>query len=95
MALELMTIEVRSRRQWRAWLKRHHASSDGVWLIFHKTHTGVNSIPFEDMVREALCFGSNDSLIRRVDDDRYAFKVAPRKPTSRGSALNRRRWTEL
>jgi uncharacterized protein YdeI (YjbR/CyaY-like superfamily) len=95
MTSELMTLEVRSRRQWRAWLKKHHRSSPGVWLVFYKTHTGVKSIPYEDMVRETLCFGWIDSLIKRLDDDRYALKVTPRKPTSKWSDLNRVRWREL
>src|SRR5262249_5639380 len=51
--------------------------------------------PYEDAVREALCFGWIDSLIKRLDDDRYALKVTPRKPTSKWSDLNRRRWREL
>jgi uncharacterized protein YdeI (YjbR/CyaY-like superfamily) len=36
-----------------------------------------------------------DSLIKRLDDDRYAIKVTPRKPTSIWSDINRRRWKEL
>ena len=63
--------------------------------MFYKAHTGVKSIPYEDVVREALCFGWVDSLIKRLDDDRYAFKVTPRQPTSRWSDLNRKRWREL
>jgi uncharacterized protein YdeI (YjbR/CyaY-like superfamily) len=47
------------------------------------------------MVREALCFGWIDSLIKRLDDDRYAIKVTPRKPTSKWSDINRKRWAEL
>ncbi len=91
----LLTLEVRNRRQWRAWLKKHHASSPGVWLVFYKAHTGVKSMPYEDAVREALCFGWIDSLIKRLDNNRYAFKVTPRKPSSKWSALNRGRWQEL
>ena len=92
---ELPTLEVRNRREWRAWLAKHHASSPGVWLVFHKGHTGVKSIPYEDTVREALCFGWIDSLIKRLDDDRYALKLTPRKPTSKWSDLNRKRWADL
>jgi uncharacterized protein YdeI (YjbR/CyaY-like superfamily) len=84
-----------SRQQWRAWLATHHASSPGIWLVFHKDHTGVPSIPYEDAVREALCFGWIDSLIKRLDDDRYARKFTPRKPSSKWSDINRARWTEL
>ena len=95
MTAELMTLEVRTRRQWRAWLAKHHASSPGVWLVFHKAHTGVKSIPYEDTVREALCFGWIDSLVKRLDADRFALKVTPRKPTSKWSDTNRKRWVEL
>ena len=52
-------------------------------------------MPYEDAVRQALCFGWIDSLIKRLDDDRYALKVTPRRSTSKWSALNRKRWAEL
>src|SRR5213078_3505639 len=95
MTAELMMLRVRSRRQWRAWLTKHHTSSPGVWLVFYKAHTGVKSMRYEDTVREALCFGWIDSLIKRLDDDRYALKVTPRQPASKWSNLNRKRWAEL
>ena len=95
MMAELTTLRVTSRRQWRAWLTKHQSSSPGVWLVFFKAHTGVRSIPYEDMVREALCFGWIDSLVKRLDEDRYAVKVTPRRPTSKWSDINRKRWVEL
>ena len=88
-------LDVHTRRAWRAWLARHHAASAGVWLVFHKDHTGVRSIGYDDSVREALCFGWVDSLIKRLDDDRYARKFTPRKPASKWSDSNRARWAEL
>jgi uncharacterized protein YdeI (YjbR/CyaY-like superfamily) len=95
MTAELKTLQVRSRRHWRAWLEKHHTSSPGVWLVFYKAHTGVKSIRYEDTVREALRFGWIDSLVKRLDDERYAIKITPRKPTSKWSDINRKRWTEL
>ena len=92
---ELTLLDVRTRAKWRAWLAKHHKSSRGVWLVFHKAHTGVKSLSYEDFVREALCFGWIDSLVKRLDDDRFAIKVTPRKPASKWSAINRRRWMEL
>jgi uncharacterized protein YdeI (YjbR/CyaY-like superfamily) len=92
---DLITLDIRSRRAWRSWLARHHTSSPGIWLVFHKGHTGVKSVPHQESVREALCFGWIDSLIKRLDDDRYAVKFTPRKPSSKWSAVNRRRWAEL
>jgi uncharacterized protein YdeI (YjbR/CyaY-like superfamily) len=95
MAAELITLEVRNREEWRRWLCRHHASSPGVWLIFYKDHTGVKSMAYEDSVREALCVGWVDSLIKRLDDRCYARKFTPRQPTSKWSDINRKRWVEL
>ncbi|HEY2955132.1 MAG TPA: YdeI/OmpD-associated family protein [Candidatus Eisenbacteria bacterium] len=95
MTRDLVTLDLRSRQQWRAWLAKHHASSRGIWLVFHKDHTGVTSLRYEDAVREALCFGWVDSLIKRLDEDRYARKITPRKPTSKWSDINRKRWAEL
>ena len=95
MPAEPMMLHVRSRRQWRAWLAKHHTSSSGLWLVFYKAHTAVKSIRYEDTVREALCFGWIDSLVKRLDGDQYALKVTPRKPTSKWSDLNRKRWAEL
>jgi uncharacterized protein YdeI (YjbR/CyaY-like superfamily) len=95
MAIELASVDIRTTGRWRAWLEKHHAKSAGVWLVFHKGHTGVPSIDYEDAVREALCFGWIDSLIKRLDDDRYARKFTPRQPASKWSGINRKRWAEL
>jgi uncharacterized protein YdeI (YjbR/CyaY-like superfamily) len=95
MAGELETLDIRNAKKWRAWLQKQHASSPGVWLLFHKDHTGVPSVPYEDAVRLALCFGWIDSLIKRIDDERFARKFTPRKPASKWSDLNRKRWAEL
>ncbi len=91
----LIELYVRTRERWRQWLAKHHVSSPGIWLVRHKQHTGIDSMPYEDLVSEALCFGWVDSLIKRLDNDRYAIKVTPRKLTSKWSDINRRRWKEL
>ena len=95
MPTTLELLDVRTRERWRAWLQKRHASSPGIWFVFHKKASGVTSVPYEDAVREALCFGWIDSLVKRLDKERYALKFTPRKPTSKWSDLNRRRWAEL
>jgi len=92
---DLEPLDVRTRAAWRAWLEKHHAASPGVWLVLHKAHTGVQAIPHEHVTREALCFGWIDSLVKRLDEDRYAVKLTPRKPTSKWSDINRRHYAEL
>src|SRR5262245_14077414 len=95
MSSELATLHFKTREKWRTWLTKHHASSAGIWFVFHKKHTRQKSVPYEDMIQEALCFGWIDSLIKRLDDNRYAMKVTPRQSTSKWSNLNRKRWNEL
>ncbi|HVH66403.1 MAG TPA: YdeI/OmpD-associated family protein [Gemmatimonadales bacterium] len=95
MTIQLPTLEVRSPQQWHRWLSKHHASSPGVWLVFYKDHTGVKTISHEDSACEALCFGWIDSLIKRLDGDRYAIKFTPRRPSSKWSDINRKRWATL
>ena len=75
--------------------KRITPSESEVWLVFYKQHTGEKSIELGDAIDEALCFGWIDSLVRRLDDDRYARKFTPRKLDSRWSTINRRRYAEL
>jgi len=91
----MRTLLVRNVEQWHDWLDEHHASESEVWLVFHKVHTGVPSIDYKDALDEALCFGWVDSLVKRLDDKRYARKFTPRKADSRWSDINRRRYAEL
>jgi uncharacterized protein YdeI (YjbR/CyaY-like superfamily) len=91
----LNTLDARTPEQWRNWLADHHDSASEVWLIFYKQHTGQASIDYGDAVDEALCFGWIDSLVRRLDDARFARKFTPRKPGSKWSTSNRQRYAQL
>jgi uncharacterized protein YdeI (YjbR/CyaY-like superfamily) len=85
-------VHVSTRDRWRKWLTANHQKEkDGIWLVFHKKHTGRPALDYEDAVEEALCFGWIDSLIKRIDDDKYGRKFTPRKDTSNWSSTNRRR----
>ena len=91
----LSNLEVRGLRQWQAWLRVHHDSSDGVWLVFRKDKYAVRSLAYEEAVRAALCFGWIDSLVKRLDEGRYLRRFTPRRAGSRWSKINRTRWSEL
>ena len=94
-AKQIEMLEVSSRQEWREWLKTHHDSRSEIWLVFHKRHTGIVTLSYNDSVEEAICFGWIDSLIRRLDDDRYARKFTPRKVDSKWSTINRKRYADL
>lgn len=88
-------VYVKTRDQWRDWLCRHHDQSTGIWLVFYKKHTGRPSLDYVAAVEEALCFGWIDSIIKKIDDEKYVRKLTPRKPDSRWSALNKKRVAKL
>jgi uncharacterized protein YdeI (YjbR/CyaY-like superfamily) len=94
-AKAIAALDVRTRAAWRAWLRKHHRSASEIWLVFHKKHAGVTSVDYEESIEEALCFGWVDSLVRRLDDDRYVRKFTPRKADSAWSTINRRRYASL
>lgn len=84
-----------TRRQWRSWLAAHHASSDGVWLVAWKRHTGKTAMGYDASVEEALCYGWIDSTQRALDSERSMQWFAPRRPGSVWSGHNKRRVAEL
>lgn len=85
------SVYLSSREAWRSWLEKHYDRESRIWLIYFKKHTGEPSIPYNDAVEEALCFGWIDSTIRRLDEERYMQKFTPRKMKSTWSKHNVRR----
>jgi uncharacterized protein YdeI (YjbR/CyaY-like superfamily) len=92
---DLPRVQPKSRKAWRVWLEKHHATSTGTWLVYAKKHSGLASLTYNDAVEEALCFGWIDSKINPIDDDFYMQVFTPRKPKSAWSALNKDRVKKL
>ena len=89
------TLYVTNRDEWRDWLAKHGQSETEVWLIYYKKDSGRPRIPYDDAVEEALCFGWIDSIVKRMDDEKFAQKFTPRRDSSRWSALNTQRVRKL
>ena len=83
------------RKEWRTWLEKNYDKKNEIWLIYYKKHTRKPRVAYIDAVEEALCFGWIDSVIQRLDDERYAQKFTPRRRNSKWSALNKRRVARL
>jgi uncharacterized protein YdeI (YjbR/CyaY-like superfamily) len=82
-------------REWRAWLQAHHAVEKEVWLMFYKKHTAIASVTFEEATDEALSFGWIDSIMKGIDDERYALRYTPRRKGSSWSESSKRRVAKL
>jgi uncharacterized protein YdeI (YjbR/CyaY-like superfamily) len=89
------TLYVKDRAKWRAWLAKHYEKEPEIWLISYKKHTGKSSVPYNDAVEEALCYGWIDSIVKRVDEDRTAQRYTPRRPNSQLSETNKERIRRL
>ena len=89
------TLYVVNRQEWRDWLKKNYKSTDEVWLVYPRKHTGIPRIPYNHAVEEALCFGWIDSITKGIDEDRYAQRFSPRKARSGYSQTNIERLRRL
>lgn len=88
-------IHFKSRKAWRQWLTKNHATKNAVWLILHNKKSKSGSINLDEAVMEALCFGWIDSkAMKRDDDSRYQY-FSLRKAKSNWSKVNRARVEQL
>ncbi|MEL7372343.1 MAG: YdeI/OmpD-associated family protein [Myxococcota bacterium] len=85
---ERLEVEVKSRKALRAWLSKHHAQPDSVWMVHHKK-VSSHYVPMGELVSELLCWGWVDSVSRGVDETRTSHLIAPRNPKSAWSAVNK------
>jgi uncharacterized protein YdeI (YjbR/CyaY-like superfamily) len=83
------TTSAASRSEWRDWLEQHHTSEREVWRIYTKRGSGKPSVTYLESLEEALCFGWIDSIIQKIDEEKYARKFNPRRPGSKWSELNK------
>ena len=88
MAAEMNLFEAENQEDWHAWLVENHLRVREVWLVYRKQEHGKPRLQYEESVEEALCFGWVDSLIKSIDDEKYARKFTPRRPGSHWSELN-------
>jgi uncharacterized protein YdeI (YjbR/CyaY-like superfamily) len=84
-------LYLKTSNEWRKWLRQNNNRVEEVWLIFYKKETEKPSIDYETAVEEALCFGWIDSLVKKLDEERFIRKFTPRKAKSVWSASNKKR----
>jgi uncharacterized protein YdeI (YjbR/CyaY-like superfamily) len=77
------------------WLRENHLSSQGVWLIFQRKTAAIPSISYDEAMDEALAYGWIDSIIREIDEQRYARKFTTRRPGTIWSRPNIKKVNKL
>jgi len=89
------TLYVKTRTEWRKWLKKNYKSSKEIWLVYFNKASGKPRIPYDDAVEEALCFGWIDSTTKKLNRESFAQRFTPRNPKSSYSQMNKERLKRL
>lgn len=88
-------LYVHEREDWRDWLQANYRDKQEIWLVLYKKAAAKPSLPYNDAVEEALCFGWIDSIVKSLDDERRVQRYSPRKPGSGYSQYNKERLKRL
>ena len=89
------TLYVKTRSEWRNWLRKNYKTEKEIWLVFYNKSSGKPRISYEDVVEEALCFGWIDSIVKKTEKDSHVQRFTPRNPKSSYSQLNKERLKKL
>lgn len=89
------TLYVKTRNEWRNWLKKNYKTKKEIWLTFHNKSSDKTGISYKDAVEEALCFGWIDSIVKKTEKHSHVQRFTPRNPKSAYSQLNKERLKTL
>ncbi len=78
----------KSSAEFRQWLEKHHAGSDGLWLRFFKKTSSEKTLTYAEALDQALCHGWIDGQKKPFDEESWLQKFAPRRPKSAWSKIN-------
>lgn len=78
----------KSAKAFETWLKKHHASSDGLWLMIAKRGAREPSVTYPEAVEIALCWGWIDGQKKGLDDQHFLQRFTPRRARSIWSKIN-------
>jgi uncharacterized protein YdeI (YjbR/CyaY-like superfamily) len=89
------TFYTADREKWRSWLKKHYKNKKEIWLVYYRKNSKKPRISYNNAVDEALCFGWIDSIVKGIDDNRFAQRFTPRRKGSPMSEMNKERVRRL
>jgi uncharacterized protein YdeI (YjbR/CyaY-like superfamily) len=84
----LKTVTFKSSLEFRSWLEKNHADSDGLWLRIFKKDSARKSITYAGALDQALCYGWIDGQKQPCDKRSWLQKFIPRRVKSGWSKIN-------
>ncbi len=89
-------LNAQNKDQLREWLLQNHAAAPECWVAVKRGRpTDNNTFRYLDAVEQALCFGWIDSTVKKISATATVQKLAPRRPQSVWSELNKERCRRL
>ena len=71
-----------------AWMAKHAAREDEVWIKIHKVRSGKRSITPAEAIDVVLCWGWIDGIRKGLDEHSYLQRYTPRGKKSVWSEIN-------
>lgn len=84
-----------SLADWHDWLRVNHQRPEGVWVVLWRPGAGGVQLSYDELIREALCWGWIDGHARPLDEQRSMQWMTHRRPDSPWSASNKARVADL
>lgn len=70
------------------WLKDNHATANELWVKIFKKNSGIQSITWNELVIELLCWGWIDGIKKSISEQAYIQRITPRTARSIWSKKN-------
>ena len=78
----------KNAKAFETWLGKHHATSDGLWLMLAKRGALEATVTYAQAVEIALCWGWIDGQKKGLDDQHFLQRFTPRRARSVWSKIN-------
>lgn len=95
MKIDLPIVSFKNVITLRQWLEANYATSSGIFVRIYKKNAEIDSVSFEDVLDEGLCFGWSESVRLKGDGVSYLQKFTPRRTKGTTSERNRRHAAQL
>jgi uncharacterized protein YdeI (YjbR/CyaY-like superfamily) len=78
----------KSSADFRQWLEKNHARSDGIWLRIFKKVSSEKSLTYAEALDQALCYGWIDGQKKPFDEQSWLQRFTRRRAKSGWSKIN-------
>lgn len=85
---KLSILSFTSLNELRLWLEENCKNSPGIWVRIYKKGSRIQSVTFEEVLDEGLCFGWSESKRVAGDEVSYLQLFTPRRGKGTTSKRN-------